>query len=244
MRAYTPSHDKRMGRDMSTAAILTLCIVIGSWFVVPAPRWALVTLSASATLLMLATIFAVFPLPRRITMSASITAILGHVISLALTLDTPPNLSAGDTPGRMLSSFEIQSPSHAIRYIVPFTRQIGERMRVRLLLSKPYEGPVNIRIDITGKIQGLMEVPTNGNSSEREYIFGMEEFQQIDNVVLTLRQDGYDPDLRIAIWKSDLGRAIDGVPEYISEFGTLAGLPDPVTGAMTKSWPLIWIQDV
>ena len=233
-----------MGRDMSTAAILTLCIVIGSWFVVPAPRWALVTLSASATLLMLATIFAVFPLPRRITTAASITAILGHVISLALTLDTPPNLSAGDPPGRMLSSFAIQSPSHAIRYRVPFPRQIGERMRVRLLLSKPYEGPVNIRIDITGKIQGLMEVPTNGNSSEREYIFGMEEFQQIDNVVLTLRQDGYDPDLRIAIWKSDLGRAIDGVPEYISEFGTLAGLPDPFTGAMTKSWPLIWIQDV
>ena len=93
---------------MSTAAILTLGIVIGSWFVVPAPRWALVTLSASATLLMLATIFAVFPLPGRITMAASITAIVGHVISLALTLDTPPTPSAGDPPGRMLSSMDMR----------------------------------------------------------------------------------------------------------------------------------------
>ena len=233
-----------MGRDMSTVAILSLCIVIGSWFVVPAPRWALVTLSASATLLLLATMFAVFPLPRRITMAASLTAFLGHVVSLALTMDTPPTLSVGNPPGRLLSSFAIQSPTHAIRYRVPFPNHTGNRMRVRLLLSKPYEGPVHILIDITGKIQGLMQIPTNGNSSEREYIFGIEKFQQINNVVLTLQQDGYDPSLRIAIWKSDLGRAIDGVPEYISEFGTLAGLPDPVTGAMTKSWPLMWIQDV
>jgi hypothetical protein len=232
-----------IGPDVITTAILTLGIVFGSWFVVPAPRWALVTLSASATLLLLATMFAVFPLPRRITMAASLTAFLGHVVSLALTMDTPPTLSVGNPPGRLLSSFAIQSPTHAIRCRVPFPNHTGNRMRVRLLLSKPYEGPVQIRIDITGKIQGLMQVPTSGNSSEREYIFGIEKFQQINNVVLTLQQDGYDPSLRIAIWKSDLGRAIDGVPEYITEFGTLAGLPDPVTGAMTKSWPLIWIQD-
>jgi hypothetical protein len=56
---------------MSTAAILTLCIVIGSWFVVPAPRWALVTLGASSTLLMFAIIIAVFPVPRRITVAAT-----------------------------------------------------------------------------------------------------------------------------------------------------------------------------
>ena len=244
MRPYTANHDRRTGPGAITTLVLYLGIVIGSWFVVPAPRWALVTLGASATLLMLATIFAVFPLPRRITMAATITAILGHVVSVALTLDAPPTLSVGDPPGRLLSSFAIQSPTHAIRYRVPFPNQPGDRMRVRLLLSKPYEGPVQIRIDITGKIQGLMQVPTNGNSSEREYVFRMEGFQQLSSVVLTLQQDGYDPNLRIAIWKSDLGRAIDGVPEYISEFGTLAGLPDPSTGAMTKSWPIIWIQDV
>ena len=233
-----------MGPAVINTVVLSLGVVIGSWFIVPAPRWALVTLGASATMLLLATIFAVFPLPRRLTTAATITALLCHVVSLALILDTPPTLSAGDPPGRLLSSFVIQSPTHAIRYRVPFPNQTGDRMRVRLLLSKPYEGPVQIRIDITGKIQGLMQVPTSGNSSEREYIFGMEEFQQIDNVVLTLQQDGYDPNLRIAIWKSDLGRAINGVPEYISEFGTLAGLPDPLTGAMTTFWPLIWIQDV
>jgi hypothetical protein len=72
----------------------------------------------------------------------------------------------------------------------------------------------------------------------------MARFQHATDLVLTLHQDGYDPNLRIAIWKSGLGRAIDGVPEYLSEFGKLNGLPDPRTGAMTPYWPVIWIENV
>ncbi|MCG3770850.1 MAG: hypothetical protein JW384_02029 [Nitrosomonadaceae bacterium] len=244
MRAYTPSHDKRMGRDMSTAAILTLGIVIGSWFVVPAPRWALVTLGATATLLMLATIFLAFPLPRRINIAASITTILGHVISLALTLDTPPTLSAGDPPGRMLSSFAIQSPSHAIRYRVPFPRQTGERMRVKMVLAQPYEGLIRLRMDISGQSRGIMHPPEGGNLSELEYAFDMTPFRAEKTILLTIRPDAYDTNLRLAIWKSGLGRQIPDEPEYLTEYQVFRGLPDPLTGAMTRFWPLIWVTSL
>ena len=244
MRPYTASHDRRTGPGAITTLVLYLGIVIGSWFVVPAPRWALVTLGASATLLMLATVFAVFPLPRRITMAATITAILGHVVSLALTLDIPPTLSVGDPPGRLLSSFAMQSPAHAIRYRVPLPRQTGDRMRVKLVLARPYEGLVRLHIDISGHSNGAMQTPLGGNFSELEYAFDMTPFRADETVLLTIRQDAYDPNLRLAIWKSSLGRQIPDEPEYLTEYRVFRGLPDPLTGAMTRFWPLIWVTDI
>ena len=80
--------------------------------------------------------------------------------------------------------------------------------------------------------------------SELEYAFDMSPFQAEETVLLTIRQDTYDPNLRLAIWKSDLGRQILDEPEYLTEYRVFHGLPDPLTGAMRKFWPLIWVTDL
>ena len=236
--------DRRLEAHAITPLVVFLCIVTGSWFVVPAPRWALVTLGASATLMLFAIIITVFPVPRSVAVAATIATSLGHGAAITLRLDTPPTLSVGAPPGRMLSSFAIQSPAHAIRYRVPFPRQSGDRMRIKLVLAQPYEGMVRLRIDISGRSNGAMQTPLGGNLSELEYAFDMSPFQAEETVLLTIRQDTYDPNLRLAIWKSDLGRQILDEPEYLTEYRVFHGLPDPLTGAMRKFWPLIWVTDL
>lgn len=217
--------------------------MVGSWFVVSSPRWALVTIGASATLMLLSVVSSVLQVSTSISSALTIACLLGHLGSLTLTLDTSPKLSVGDPPGRMLSSFAIQSPSHAVRYRVPFPTKPGERMRVKMVLAQPYDGPIPLHVDISGRLSGSMR-PMGENTSEREFVFGSDLFRDVESVTVTITQDNYDPNLRIAYWKSDLGRTIPGEAEYISEYGVIRGIPDPLTGRVTRGWPLIWIQTV
>ena len=244
LRSTPTSSDCVTRRHAAATAILFTAVTVGAWQILPAPRWALVTLGASAALLQIGLLVAAFPVSRRVATLATVTTFICHGVAISFTLDVAPTLSLGDPPGRMLSSFSIQSATHSIRYRVPFPQKSNDRMRVRLLLSRGYEGPTSIRIDISGVSEGVMRIPVGGNISEREYIFEMAPFRELNSVILTLRQDNYDSTLRIAFWKSGLGRAIEGEAEYATEFGKLRGLPDPMTGALAHGWPLIWIQDV
>lgn len=244
MQHFTTKHDTRQWEGVINNVILFLGIAIGSWFVVPGPRWALVTLGASATLLMHTIVGAVLPLPRRMTLAITMIIFLGHVGALTLALELPPTLSVGEPPGKMLSSFAIQSPSHAIQYRVPYPRQWSDRMRVKVLLAQPYDGPVDLRIDISSRLSGTMRPPLGGNLSEREFVFEMKPFESDGTVLLTITQDAYDPNLRFATWKSNLGRQIHDQPEYLTEYGEFSGLPDPLTGVMTRFWPLIWMTGI
>jgi hypothetical protein len=214
-----------------------------AWFVVPGPRWALVTLGASASLLLIVVSVAAFPLPRQavavaLTANASI-----HVIAFALSLNVAPTLTVGDPPGRMLSSFSIPSASHAIRYRVPLPQPKGDRMQVRLVLARPYEGPAHLLIDVSGRVNGVMN-PGFDNVSERRFTFDIAPFRTDSSVLLTISPDIPDPKLRIAIWRSGLGRALPDEPEYVTEHGAFLGILDPLTGRLNQaSWPVVWVTD-
>jgi hypothetical protein len=218
-----------------------VAITAVAWFAVPGPRWALVTVGASATYLLIVVGIAAFPMRSRARTVLAVIAAVSHVTALTLTLDVAPTLSLGDPPGRMLTSLSIQSTWHAIRYQVPFPQPTGDRMRVKLILARPYAGPANLLIDVSGRVNGTMCVPSGGNESEREFTFDMPQFRADAAVTLTISPDAPDPDLRIAVWKSGLGRTLPDEPKYVTDHGMFTGLPDPLTGMMIRGWPLVWI---
>ena len=212
-----------------------------AWFAVPGPRWALITIGASATDLLLGVGIVAFPINPRAVSALATVAIIGHLTAFTLTLEVAPTLSLGDPPGRMLSSLSIQSSSHSIRYRVPLPQPTSDRMRVKVVLARPYIGPSYLLIDVSERVHGILRTPPGGNESEREFAFDTALFR-IDNAVsLTISPDAFDPDLRIAVWKSSLGRTVPDGPEYVTEHGRFAGLPDPLTGMMIRGWPLVWI---
>ena len=229
----------RRGSVFVAAAFVAITAV--AWFAVPGPRWALVTIGASATNLLVAVGIVAFPVPPRAASGLAVAGAVGHATAFVLTLDVPPTLSLGDPPGRMLSSLSIQSVSHAIRYRVPFPQPTGDRMRVKLILARPYAGPAHLLIDVSGRTNGIMRTPPGGNESEREFTFDMPQFRTDAAVTLTISPDAPDPDLRIAVWKSGLGRTLPDEPKYVTDQGMFPGLPDPLTGVMTRAWPLVWI---
>ena len=160
--------------------VATFVAITGvAWFTVPGPRWALVTLGASGTLLLLAVTNAAFPIPKKVNYALAFGASVGHVIAFGVTLNTPPIMTVGDPPARMLTYVSIQSTLHAIRYRVPFPQPTGDRMRVRLILARPYAGPAHLHVDVSGRSIGTMVLPADGNVGEREYTFDMASFGKI-----------------------------------------------------------------
>lgn len=240
MRLPAAGHELAACRGNAISAFAFVVITALAWFAVPPPRWALVTLGAFATLLLIAVGLAAFPVSRRVGIAATATAFVCHVLALVLSLDTPPTLTQGDPPGRMLSSITIQSPTHEVRYRVPLPGLRGDWLRVKLLLAKAYAGPALMTVNLSGRAGGAMK-PAGGNLSELEHVFDATPFREVQSVLLTIRQDAYDPELRLAVWKSGLGRAIPDVPEYATEHGVWPGLPDPLTGAMGRAWPVAWV---
>ena len=240
LRSTPTSSDCVTRRHAAATAILFTAVTVGAWQILPAPRWALVTLGASAALLQIALLAAAFPVSRRVATLVTVTTFICHGVAISFTLDAAPTLSLGDPPGRMLSSFSFQSASHAIRYRVPFPQPPGNRMRVKLVLARPYAGPANLLIDVSGRTNGTMRTPPNGNESEREFTFEMHHFRADTAVTLTISPDAPDQNLRLAVWKSGLGRTLEDEPEYVTEYGRLPGLPDTLTGTMIRAWPLIW----
>jgi hypothetical protein len=218
-----------------------MAITGGAWFTVPGQRWALVTLGASGTLLLLAVTNVAFPIPNTVNFALVIGATVGHVIALTVTRNTPPIMTVGDPPGRMLRYVTIQSASHAIRYRVPFPQPTGDRMRVRLILARPYAGSAHLLIDISGRLNGTMVLPADGNLGEREYTFDKAPFGTDTSVVLTITPDSPDQDLRIAAWRSGLGRMLPDEPKYVAAGMGFSGLPEPATGQMIQAWPMIWV---
>lgn len=225
-----------------TAFTITIFAAITAiaWFTVPEPRWALVTLGASGTLLLLAVTDAAFPIPNKVNFALAFGASVGHVIAFTVTRNTPPIMTVGDPPGRMLTYVSLQSASHAIRYRVPFPQPTSDRMRVKLVLARPYEGPAHLLIDVSGRSSGAMTIPDQ-NLSEREYLFDMAPFGTDTSAVLTITPDIPDWDLRIAAWRSGLGRTLPDKPEYVAGGMAFPGLPDPTTGRMIQAWPMIWV---
>lgn len=222
--------------------IATFVAITGvAWFTVPGPRWALVTLGASGSLLLIAVTTAAFPLSLRFQRGLAIGASVSHAIAFTVTLNVPPTMTIGDPPGRMLAYVSIQAISHAIRYRVPLPQPTSDQMRVRLVLARPYVGPAHLLIDISGRSNGIMALPPDGNTGEREFTFNMNPFRSDSAVDLTFALDALDPDLRIAVWKSGLGRTLPDVPQYLTEYIAFQGLPEPLSGAMTRAWPLVWI---
>jgi hypothetical protein len=217
-----------------------MAITGGAWFTVPGPRWALVTLGASGTLLLLAVTNAAFPIPNTVNFALAIGAAVGHVIALTVTRNTPPIMTVGDPPGRMLTYASLQSASHAIRYRVPFPQPTSDRMRVKLILARPYHGPAHLIIDVSGRSRGAMTIP-GLNLSEREYTFDMAPFDADTFAVLTITPDIPDRELRIAVWKSGLGRTLTDAPAYVVGEVGFPGLPEPTTGQMIQGWPMIWV---
>lgn len=215
-----------------------------AWFTVPGPRWALVTLGASGSLLLIAVITAAFPLSLRFQRGLAIGASVSHAVAFTVTLNVPPTMTIGDPPGRMIAFVSIQSTSHAIRYRVPFPQPTSNQMRVRLVLARPYDGPARLQIDVSGRSNGAMVLPADGNLGEREYTFDMGPFGTDTSTVLTITPDIPDRDLRIAVWKSGLGRALPDPPEYITEEFSIPGLPDSLTGKSARVWPLIWVSSL
>ena len=221
--------------------VATFVAITGvAWFTVPGPRWALVTLGASGTLLLLAVTNAAFPIPKKVNYALAFGASVGHVIAFGVTLNTPPIMTVGDPPGCMLTYVSLQSASHAIRYQVPFPQPTGDRMRVRLILARPYEGPAHLLIDVSGRSSGVMTI-AGLNPSEREFTFDMTQFRATTSVVVTVTPDTPEPELRIAAWKSGLGRTLPDEPQNVAREIALSGLPDPISGRMIQAWPLIWV---
>ena len=212
-----------------------------AWFTVPGPRWALVTLGASGSLLLIAVTTAAFPLSLRIQRGLALGASVSHAVAFGVTLNVPPTMTVGDPPGRMLTYVSIQSTLHAIRYRVPFPQPTGDRMRVRLILARPYAGPAHLQIDVSGRSIGTMVLPADGNVGEREYTFDMASFGNDESAVLTITPDLPDPNLRIAAWRSGLGRLLPDEPQYVAGGMAFPGLPDPTTGRMIQVWPMIWV---
>jgi hypothetical protein len=167
-------------------------------------------------------------------------ASVGHVIAFAVTRNTPPIMTVGDPPGRMLTYVSLQSASHAIRYRVPFPQPTSDRMRVRLILARPYAGPARLQIDVSGRSNGTMALPADGNLGEREYTFDMAPFGTATSALVTVTVDIPDPNLHVAVWESGAGRTVPDEPEYLSENGSVPGLPNPLTGELTRAWPLMW----
>ena len=113
-------------------------------------------------------------------------------------------------------------------------------MRVRLILARPYEGPAHLLIDVSGRSSGAMTIP-GLNPSEREYTFDIAPFGTDTSAVLTITPDLPDQELRIASWRSGLGRMLPDEPAYVAGGMAFPGLPDPTTGRMIKAWPMIWV---
>ena len=223
-------------------SVATFVAITGvAWFTVPGPRWALVTLGASGTLLLIAVTTAAFPLSLRIQRGLALGASVSHTMAFGVTLNVPPTMTNGDPPGRMLTSISIQSASHAIRYRVPFPQPTSDRIRVRVLLARPYEGSSHLFINVSEYVNGTMTPPFGGNMSEREFTFDMAQFRATTSVVVTITPDTPDPDLRIAAWKSGLGRTLPDEPQNVAREIALSGLPDPTSGRMIQAWPLILI---
>jgi hypothetical protein len=222
--------------------VATFVAITGvAWFTVPGPRWALVTLGASGTLLLNSVTTAAFPLSLRIQRGLALGASVSHAIAFGVTLNVPPTMTVGDPPGRMLTYVSIQSTLHAIRYRVPFPQPTSDRMRVKAVLARPYEGSSHLLIDVSGHVNGTMTPPVGGNMSEREFTFDMAQFRATTSVVVTITPDTPDPELRIAAWKSGLGRTLPDEPQYVTGEIALSGLPDPISGRMIQAWPLIWV---
>ncbi|MBU6150377.1 MAG: hypothetical protein KGR25_02940 [Chloroflexi bacterium] len=219
-----------------------MAITGGAWFTVPGPRWALVTLGASGSLLLIAVATVAFPLSLRVQRGLAIGASVSHAIAFTVTLNVPPTMTVGDPPGRMLTSVSLQ-PMHAIRYRVPFPQSMTQTMRVRLVLARPYSGPANIQVDISGMTHGLM-TPGESNTDERQFAFDRTPFGTASSALLTFTLDVPDPNLRIAVWKSGLGRTLPDAPEYITEEFSIPGLPDSLTSKSARVWPLIWVSSL
>ena len=219
-----------------------MAITGGAWFTVPGPRWALVTLGASGSLLLIAVATVAFPLSLRVQRGLAIGASVSHAIAFTVTLNVPPTMTVGDPPGRMLTSVSLQ-PMHAIRYRVPFPQSMTQTMRVRLVLARPYSGPAKIQVDISGMTHGLM-TPGESNTDERQFAFDRTPFGTASSALLTFTLDVPDPNLRIAVWKSGLGRTLPDAPEYITEEFSIPGLPDSLTSKSARVWPLIWVSSL
>jgi hypothetical protein len=219
-----------------------MAITGGAWFTVPGPRWALVTLGASGSLLLIAVATVAFPLSLRVQRGLAIGASVSHAIAFTVTLNVPPTMTVGDPPGRMLTSVSLQ-PMHAIRYRVPFPQSMTQTMRVRLVLARPYSGPANLQVDISGITHGLM-TPGESNTDERQFAFDRTPFGTASSALLTFTLDVPDPNLRIAVWKSGLGRTLPDAPEYITEEFLIPGLPDSLTSKSARVWPLIWVSSL
>jgi hypothetical protein len=238
VRAVTDTFIVR-GGAITIIAFATITAV--AWFVVPGPRWALVTLGASASLLLIVVGVAAFPLPRRVVAVALAANASIHALAFALSLKVTPTLTLGDPPGRMLSSFSIPSASHAIRYRVPLPQPKGDRMQVRLALARPYEGPAHLLIDVSGRVNGVM-TPRGENAAEREITLDMAPFRTDSSVLLTISTDIPDPNLRIPLSRIGLGRTLPDEPEYVTEHGAFLRIPDPLTGRLTHAWwPMVWV---
>ena len=142
---------------------------------------------------------------------------------------------------RQLTSLGIQSTSHVIRYQAPFPRRTSDEMRVKLVLDRPYFGTANLHIDLSGVSNGIMIVP-QGKANEREFIFESYLFRNRSLILLTITSDGVDPNLRLGAWRYVFRRNDRTPPEFITEYGVFAGLPEALTGRMTNEWlPMIWI---
>jgi hypothetical protein len=224
---------------VSTIATFVVITAVG-WFTVPGPRWALVTLGASGTLLVISLTTATLPVPSRARIALVIGASVSHVIAFNVSLNVPPIITVGDPPGRMLTSVSLQSASHAIRYRLPLPQPTSSRMRVKLVLARAYEGPAHLLIDVSGRSNGTM-TPPGGNSGEREFTFDMAQLSTENTVVVTITPDLPDQNLRIAAWRSGLGRMLSDEPEYLVGGMVFLGLPDPMTGRMIQAWPMIWV---
>ena len=142
---------------------------------------------------------------------------------------------------RQLTSLGIQSTSHGIRYQLPFPRRISDRMRVKLILERPYAGSVNLHVDVSGGANGVMTIP-HGRTNEREFIFHQDTFRNNSSLIVTITSDGVDPNLRLGAWRYAFRTTELQHPEFITEHRVFAGLPDALTGRMTNEWwPMVWI---
>ena len=177
---------------------------------------------------------------------ASATSIL--VVMSRLAVASVPVFQLYEEAGcdgyRQLTSLSMQSTSHAIRYQLPFPRRINDRMRVKLVLERPYMGSANLHIDVSGLATGVMTMP-QGRADEREFVFDQTLFHMNRAATVTITSDEIDPDLRIGARRHAFGRNILEQPEFITEDRVFAGLPDPLTGRMTVEWwPMVWITRV
>lgn len=227
---------------LTVAAIFI--ITFAAWFVVPGPRWSLVTLGGLASLLLIAVSTAVFPVSRRTVTTLHLALLSCHIIAFGFTINVPATMTTGDPPGRMLSYVSIQSASHSLRYKVPLPDPIYKQLRIKLVLARAYSGPARLVVDVSQRLSGLMELPADGNLGEREFTFDAAPFKNSHSVLLTISLDTPDPALRIAVWKSALGRMFADQATYGTETGSTLGLPDPLTGEPINAWPLIWVTSL